>query len=238
MSNTEFKLPQSSFPELKKLLKAYAKSKSPSTLNDLNTLTGMSRTSISTNNGFLESIGVISGGKKKEATGPGRNLGIAIANDMEEEASKILHQLLAQNEFIESMVTALSIKPRSPDDFQSHIAYALGKELKGHAKTATGSVIDMMLFSKLIEEEEGLLSPIEPEKTTNSVEVDTNPTPTPNPSGTTNPQTPNLLTQNFTNELGQNVTLNINVQLTIPDTEDEKVYENFFKAMKKHLLSS
>jgi len=45
-----------------------------------------------------------------------------------------------------------------------------------------------------------------------------------------------MVTRKVTNELGQNVILNINIQLTIPDTDDEKVYESFFKAMKKHLL--
>lgn len=37
---------------------------------------------------------------------------------------------------------------------------------------------------------------------------------------------------------GQNgVTLNINIQLSVPETTDEKVYDKFFEALKKHLLS-
>lgn len=38
-------------------------------------------------------------------------------------------------------------------------------------------------------------------------------------------------------ELGAGVTININVQLTLPDTTDESVYDKLFAAMKKHLLS-
>ena len=38
-------------------------------------------------------------------------------------------------------------------------------------------------------------------------------------------------------DLGTGVTININIQLTIPDTTDESVYDKFFAAMKKHLLS-
>lgn len=33
------------------------------------------------------------------------------------------------------------------------------------------------------------------------------------------------------------MTVNINVQLTLPETTDEKVYEAFFRAMRQHLLS-
>lgn len=37
--------------------------------------------------------------------------------------------------------------------------------------------------------------------------------------------------------LENGVTININIQLTVPETSDEKIYEAFFSAMKKHLLS-
>ncbi len=35
---------------------------------------------------------------------------------------------------------------------------------------------------------------------------------------------------------GSGVTININIQLQIPETDKSEVYENFFSAMKKHLL--
>lgn len=41
----------------------------------------------------------------------------------------------------------------------------------------------------------------------------------------------------ITRNVGTGVTLNINIQLTVPDTTDENVYDNFFAALKKHLLS-
>lgn len=37
--------------------------------------------------------------------------------------------------------------------------------------------------------------------------------------------------------LGKNVNLNINISLTVPETTNEEVYNKFFEAMKKHLLS-
>jgi hypothetical protein len=36
---------------------------------------------------------------------------------------------------------------------------------------------------------------------------------------------------------GAGLTVNINVELTLPETQDEKVYQAFFKAMRQHLLS-
>ncbi len=36
---------------------------------------------------------------------------------------------------------------------------------------------------------------------------------------------------------GKDVAININIQLTVPETTNEEVYQKFFEAMKKHLLS-
>ena len=35
----------------------------------------------------------------------------------------------------------------------------------------------------------------------------------------------------------KNITVNLNIQLTVPETTDEKVYDKFFQSMKRHLLS-
>jgi len=159
MPDKEFKLPHSSFNELKKLLIAFAKSKSPNSLDDLNKLTGIHKTLISSNNGFLESIGVITCGNKKEATETGKKLGIALSNSMEDEAAEQLRSLLTENQFIESMITALSIKPRSKEDFQSHIAYSLGKEHKGRNATGCATLVELFQIADIVEENEGLLKP-------------------------------------------------------------------------------
>jgi hypothetical protein len=240
MADTELKLPHSSFSELTKLLIAFAKSKSPSSLSDLNKLTGLHKTLISSNNGFLESIDAIQGGNSKEATETGKKLGLALANNMDGEVEKNIRLLFSNNEFIESMLTALEIKPRSSEDFMSHIAYSLGKELKGRNKTGAGTLIEMLLTSKLVTEKEGILY----------LNKDSNPSVPAKSSGKTvtikenveDSETDENLTSITTKKIvsgldNNNVTLNINIQLTIPETENEKVYENFFKAMKKHLLS-
>lgn len=39
------------------------------------------------------------------------------------------------------------------------------------------------------------------------------------------------------NDSPNGLTVNLNIQLTVPETTDEKVYDKFFESMKKHLLS-
>lgn len=236
MPDKEFKLPHSSFNELKKLLIAFAKSKNPSSLDDLTKLTGIHKTLISSNNGFFESIGVITGGNKKEATETGKKLGLALANNMEAVASQQLRALLTQIEFIESMITALGIKPRSKEDFQAHIAYSLGKEHKGRNATGCATLVELFQIAEMVEENEGLLQPRDSEAVNQESTESLKPKAKPEPQKQSE-QLGTSFTKRITNEIGNNVTLNINIQLTIPETENEKVYENFFQAMKKHLLS-
>ena len=234
----ELKLPHSSFAELTKLIIAFAKSKNPSSLSDLNRLTGIHKTLISSNNGFLESIGAIQGGNSKEATEIGKKLGLALANNMEEEVSKNMRYLLSKNEFVESMLTSLEIKPRSSEEFQSHIAYSLGKELKGRNRTGSGTLIDMLLTSNIIEEKEGILYVKNREEQTETSSPNGNHKNEETDHSTTDDNLQSITTKKIVDNIGaSNVTLNINIQLTIPETENETVYENFFKAMKKNLLS-
>lgn len=238
MADKEFKLPSSSLSEIKKLMIAYAKSKSPSSLADLNKLTGINTTIISSNNGFLDSINAIQGGNTKESTAIGKKLGLAFVNNIDSEISSNLRQLLISVEFIESMITALEIKPRTSEDFQSHIAYSLGKEYKGRTATGTGTLVELLKLADFIEEKEGLLyhksnSAIGEVKEVKTQERKETPKQEEKELDGKNPS----LTKQITKNLGSNVTLNINIQLTIPETENEKVYESFFEAMKKHLLS-
>lgn len=49
----------------------------------------------------------------------------------------------------------------------------------------------------------------------------------------------NILGNNITKNINSGktgLTININIQLAVPETTDDKIYEKFFEAMKKHLL--
>ena len=64
-----FKLPVSSYEELIKVIQAYSSEKEGTilSLDDLSQSTGMPRTVVSSNNGFLVQIGLITEGNKKAA---------------------------------------------------------------------------------------------------------------------------------------------------------------------------
>jgi len=49
--------------------------------------------------------------------------------------------------------------------------------------------------------------------------------------------TPETSTPSLSEQAGSGVPININIQLTLPETKDAGVYDNFFKALKKHLLT-
>jgi hypothetical protein len=46
---------------------------------------------------------------------------------------------------------------------------------------------------------------------------------------------PDSLSKTLNSKSG--ITINLNIQLTVPETTDEKVFDKFFESMKKHLLS-
>ena len=76
-----FKLPCSSYEELIKLFQAYANTKEGTalSLDEITQATGVPRTIVSKNNGFMVQVGLITEGNKKAATETGRALGRAYA---------------------------------------------------------------------------------------------------------------------------------------------------------------
>ena len=57
----------------------------------------------------------------------------------------------------------------------------------------------------------------------------------PKPSEMKSSSISETLTKTISNKNG--ITINLNIQLTVPETTDEKIYDKFFESMKKHLLS-
>ena len=50
----------------------------------------------------------------------------------------------------------------------------------------------------------------------------------------TSSDTPERIVRTVTNSSG--MTININIQLQLPESADAEIYSKFFKAMKEHLL--
>jgi hypothetical protein len=162
MPEEKVKLPRSSYEELCKVIKAYGRLEKPANLDEVNSLAGVGKTVVSANNAFLSSIGVIDGGKAKQATGPGRELGRALDHQLPERTEAAWREVVEKNEFLRKMALALKIRKTMEESaFVSHIAYSAGEPKSGYAMTGARAVIDILRASGLIRESEGKLTTTE-----------------------------------------------------------------------------
>lgn len=93
-----FKLPCSSYEELIKLFQAYANTKEGTalSLDEITQATGVPRTIVSKNNGFMVQVGLITEGNKKAATETGRALGRAYTSKITDEVERIWKEIIAE----------------------------------------------------------------------------------------------------------------------------------------------
>ena len=151
MSDT-IKLPGSSYTEIIKIIKAYGSCKEgqSATLDELVQRSSIDRTVISRNNGFLNSMGLISDGKSKSPTKVCIQLSRAYEYSMQDEVTKIWAQILTENEFLMRMLSAVKIRGgMDRESFASHILYSAGISNTKGSKTGANTIIDICLEAKL-----------------------------------------------------------------------------------------
>ncbi|MEI3515274.1 MAG: hypothetical protein V8Q37_06500 [Angelakisella sp.] len=104
-----FKLPCSSYEELIKLFQAYANTKEGTalSLDEITQATGVPRTIVSKNNGFMVQVGLITEGNKKAATETGRALGRAYTSKITDEVERIWKEIIAEVDFLNRMLSAV-----------------------------------------------------------------------------------------------------------------------------------
>lgn len=161
-----FRLPQSSYGELVKIIKGYGAINEECVPDQVNQVTGLHPTVISRNNAFLVSIGAIQGGRKKVITERGRSLSRALEHEMPEEIITHWRDLVKNNDFLFKVVTAVRIrKGMDYGTLQSHIAYSAGQPKSPGIMTGAAAVIDILRASNLLKEDDGkLIATIEDEK--------------------------------------------------------------------------
>ena len=124
-----FKLPSSSYEELIKLFQAYANTKEGTalSLDDITQATGVPRTVVSKNNGFMVQVGLITEGNKKAATETGRALGRAYTSKITDEVDRIWKEIIAEVDFLNRMLSAVRIRNgMDRSSFINHIIYSSG----------------------------------------------------------------------------------------------------------------
>ena len=153
-----FKLPRSSLDEVFKIVQGYSTIEGPASLGDIAKKTGIHRTSISGNVGFLLHLGVIEGGKSKVPTEVGRQLGFALMHNVQDEVVGILGDLVAESEFLKSVLAAVRIrKGMDESSLRAHIAYSAGQSKTGSTTVGTGTVVDLLKRSGHLRSEDGKL---------------------------------------------------------------------------------
>jgi hypothetical protein len=162
MAEDKVKLPRSSYDEVCKIIKAYGRLEKPGNLDQVNSLAGVGKSTVSANNAFLSSIGVIEGGKAKQSTELGRKLAHALEHEIPHEIQAGWRDVVETNEFLRKMALAVRIRKTMEESaFVSHIAYSAGEAKAGYVMTGARAVIDILRASGLVQETDGKLTSTE-----------------------------------------------------------------------------
>lgn len=156
-----FKLPVSSYEELIKIIQAYSAEKEGTvlSLDSLQHSTGMDRTLVSANNGFLVQIGLITEGNKKAATELGRALGRAYSSKIEEEIIRMWKEIISETDFLNRMVSAVRIrKGMDRSNLLNHIVYSSGLKENSKSRAGAGAIIEICKVSGVLNEVDGKLT--------------------------------------------------------------------------------
>lgn len=156
-----FKLPASSLEEIIKIIQAYANEKEGVllALDDITQSTGVPRTVVSGNNGFLVQIGLITEGNKKSATDIGRSLGRAYISKIDYELERIWKEIIAENDFLNRMISAVRIRNgMDRTSFLNHIIYSSGQKDTKQNRTGANAVIEILKSVNVINEVDGKLT--------------------------------------------------------------------------------
>ena len=152
----QFRLPGSSFEEVKKIIAGYADLDKPSSRIEVSRAIGVTETTVSRNSHFLISIGVVESGAKKAPTEIGKRLGKALLHGAEDVAAQVLSEIVSETEFLKSVIGAVRIrKGMDESTLRSHIAYSAGAKKHAHTAAGAGCVIDLLKLSGHLKEVDG-----------------------------------------------------------------------------------
>ena len=158
--DSSFKLPASSLDEVFKVVQGYTNVGvgKKASLADISKNTGIHRTTVSKNVGFLLSLGILEGGRDKAITAVGSKLGLALMHEVPEEIESILSEIVSKDEFLKNILAAVRIRKGMDDSsLRAHIAYSAGQSKTGSTTTGTGAVVELLKRSGHLQEEDGKL---------------------------------------------------------------------------------
>lgn len=240
----KFSLPGSSFEELRKIVHAYANAKKDASLSDVAGLAGVHSTVVSRNNKFLSEVLIVEGGQRKTATSLGRKLGRAIEHGVESDEFLAWAEAIQSNEPLSNILTTVRIKGgMSEQDLTKHILYISEQSNSSGNRTGARCILDVLKRAALLTELDGRFSVATAAKETVA------PSETPGfPEGTTEDKgdkSQSDRSMGDANSVNERIippfsapSININIQIHIPEGQDAVTYDKIFAAIKKNLFPS
>lgn len=215
------KLPRSSYDELVKIIKAYARQEKPVLLSEINKITGMSVSGISANLAFLLNIGLIEGAQSKKATNLGAALGRALEHGLKEEITSLWEKVVKSSDFLSKMTAAVSIREgMETASLENHIAYSAGETKASYVATGARAVIEILKVSEVVIQEGDRIIPNKSQTKNKSEEVSIN-------NGNSEIKNLEIGSDNSVNALSvrsvttQSNGININIEIQIQATVDQ-----------------
>lgn len=221
-----YKLPGSSYDEFVKIIKAYSTGKVgvPMSLDMIAQTTGMDKTIVSRNNGFLVQLALISDGNKKSPTQEGINLGRAYSLKMDDQVIRIWKNIIENDEFLSRMLSAIKIRNgMEKTSFINHILYSSGSSNNNSTRAGASTIVEIYKTAKLVEETDGKIVAIDnSDESVADVLVSTNNTAL---SSNSQSSTQVATLQIPRTETNRTITININIDCSVNeiDTLSEKI---------------
>lgn len=239
---TEFHLPGSSYEELSKIIQAYGHIKEKAGVDQVGNLAGIHKTTVSRSSKFLTDAGLISSGAQKAPTELGRKLARALEHKVADDIQRHWREAVSQNEKFSQLVTTLRIKSGMDEKtFSEHILYVSGQQKSKQAETGARTVVDILVASGMILEENGALS-VSKVSVINSDQdskVD-GPVAALKDFEATGPKVeaemPTHTSADAVVSVSPTPQVTINIQLQIPEASDPDTYDRLFKALAENLF--
>lgn len=239
MADEGFQLPGSSLEEIEKIVEAHAQKGAPASNRDIAKISGASDSTVSRNNGFLVSVGLLNDGKKKEATELGRNLGNALHHEQEDDIAKYWQEVVGGSAFLSEQLTAVRVqKGVATDDLPGKILYNAGASKNKYTKTGAQAVVDLLVRAGLLYEDDGEYQ-VATESSEPAVSAEDEGEKSLRENGASSERTADVAGSGRTAsglQGGHPLQLAVNLQLQLPEFDDAKKYEELFKALREHLL--
>ena len=236
-----FALPGASLESIKKILEAYGTRRSVMAIGDVATMLNTDKSAVSRNSRFLLGTGLLTPGATRTLTPEGREIVTAMAIGDEETVRQCWSRIVSRTPFLQNRLATLSLKgPLSREKFTRLILETSGRSKTTSGRAGARAVVDLLVEAGRIHDDAGSLTVVPEEEPGPEITVTAEPSRSDAPpperetsAGATSAQVP---VSGSAPVISSPPTIAINIQLHIPETRDDEVYQKLFRALREELL--